>query len=154
MESTTKVRKELIDNYGRIVGGLCTPEEFADIVIEDIVANEMQSVNLDYHDVTSSLRNASAADAVRVSGSKAEIRQLLEKAMEMLCAAHPHMEIGTMLVNLQAPTGDLMTDDVSVFGEFFGQFGDININWGMTNRGNPGDAIQITAVAGFKQPCL
>lgn len=79
MESTTKVRKELIDNYGRIVGGLCTPEEFADIVIEDIVANEMQSVNLDYHDVTSSLRNASAADAVRVSGSKAEIRQLLEK---------------------------------------------------------------------------
>lgn len=78
------------------------------------------------------------------------MRQMLDARPEKLNAAHPQKEVCTIMVQIQGPTEDLVMDDINVFNEFFAQFDDIDIKWGMANRGNPGDAIQVTMIAGFK----
>lgn len=145
-----KIQEELLADYSQIINGLCTPDEFVNVVMEDIIANTAQYINLDYHDVTCVLRNASAADAVCLQGNKTEMRQMLDAGLEKLNAAHPQKKVCTIMVQIQAPTEDLVMDDINVFNEFFAQFDDIDIKWGMANRGNPGDAIQVTMIVGFK----
>ena len=66
MDITRKIREELLADYGQIINGLCTPDEFVNMVMEDIIVNTAQCINLDYHDVTCVLRYASVADAVRL----------------------------------------------------------------------------------------
>lgn len=150
MSLTMHIKEELLADYGQIINGLCTPDEFVNVVVEDIIANTAQCINLDYHDVTCVLRNAYVADAVRMKGNKAEMRQMLDAGMERLNATHPHKDVCTILVQILAPTESLVMEDMNVFNEFFGQFDDIDIKWGMANRGIPGDEIQITMVVGFK----
>lgn len=150
MDITRKIREELLADYGQIINGLCTPDEFVNMVMEDIIVNTAQCINLDYHDVTCVLRYASVADAVRLQGNKTEMRQMLDTGLEKLKAAHPQKEVCTIMVQILAPTENLVMDDINVFNEFFAQFDDIDIKWGMANRCNPGDAIQVTMIIGFK----
>lgn len=150
MDLTEKIRSDLLAYYGNKIEGCCTPDEFVNIVIDDIIADTAQNINYDYHDMTCALRDASIVDALRVKGAKARIRQLLDMGLRKLSAAHPGNEVYTILLQVQVPEGDLMMADMNVFHEFLDSFGDIDKRWGMGSMGNLGDSIQLTIVIGYK----
>lgn len=154
MDSTRKTREELLSNYGQIINGLCSPDEFVDMVMEDIITNTSGGIiKLDYDDVKSVLHKASVVDAVRFQsqGKKTELRQKLDAGLEKLTAAHPQKKVCALLLQITGSLGGFPMEDFAAFPEFISQFDNVDTKkYGMANRSNPGEGIYVTMIVGFK----
>lgn len=150
MVSQTQTMQDMMLEHGHKICGLCTPEQFATMVKEDILFNDSQLIGLDCRDTTLLLSGSTTVDAIRVSGSKTEIRQMLENGMEQLTAAHPDQKICEMMVQILAPAGALLMEDMNVYSDFLSQFENVSIKWGLSTRDTPNSAIQTNMIVGFK----